>query len=751
MAGKPRWVRLATVVAVALCLLRSRTAGQAELTANAADRSDANACRPFTPATSYLSGTLPGYIAAGDLNGDGILDIVTDEWYTGNLDVLLGEKDGTFKRAGSYPTEAKHPRKLVVGDFNNDGNLDVAVANESAPGGVNVLLGNGDGTFQSPIVTPTSNGPTFIAVGDFNHDGKLDLVATGYGYSNVLVFLGKGDGTFRSPASYPVDNSPSSIAIADFNGDGDLDLAVANAGWDCSSGRAVSVLLGKRDGTFRPKVDYDVGCEPFNVTAADLNGDGKIDLATANYVDGTVSVLLNKGNGTFRPAVSYTAGHPYATDRVAPVKFENDRLPSLAVGTTAGTYILANSGNGTFRNIGGYEPPYGDLLVADFNRDGKPDLALADSNYEGTEGVSILFGTKHGFAGSTAYVAAPEVFNVRAGDFNKDGKLDLLVSGDATNGSDVGILWGLGDGRFSSQTEYFGMLTPGALAIGDLNGDGSLDFIVASPSQIQVMLGNGDGSFTQAPAVTVEGVSQIALTDLNGDGVLDLIAMVSADFSGEQNAVEVFLGLGDGTFKLEHRYQLPSYPNYAIGLALADFNGDGKPDAAVSNWNAGTGQSEMDVFLGKGDGSFKRPMKSPAGTGGSDPAVGDFNGDGMPDLAVIIPGQPQDLVQILLGLGNGRFRFGNSITAGNASGIAAGDFNGDGFIDLAVPSRDVGLVNVFLNKGDGTFRPGLSSYIGENSYNPVGADLNGDGALDLVIPNVDGGEVSILLNHCPHK
>jgi hypothetical protein len=745
MTRKLTRITFAVVVAVAWYLATPRTAGQAGPPLDLVHRFDGKACRPFSLAHSYLNGTYPGYIAAGDFNGDGILDIVTDEWYTGKLDVLLGKKDGTFQQAGSYSTGAKFPRKVVVGDFNNDGKLDVAVADENEPGGIDVLLGNGDGTFQAPIITQINYGPSVLAVADFNDDGKLDLVATGYGYTTILVFLGNGDGTFQSPASYPVGNDPSSIAIADFNGDGYLDLAVANAGWSCSSGDTVSVLFGNGDGTFQTKVDYVVGCQPFGVAAADLNGDGKVDLATANYVDGTVSVLLNKGNGTFRKAQTYPAGHPYAPGGIATVLFENDRLPSLAVATIAGTYILLNKGDGTFRTTGGYEPPYGDLVVADFNRDGKPDLALVDTSYEGTGGVAILYGTKHGFSGSHAYVAAPDVVSVRVGDFNRDGIPDLLVSGGS-----VGILWGLGKGHFSSQTEYFGMLDPGAIAIGDLNGDGNLDFVVASPSQVQVMLGNGHGGFTQGTTMNVAGTSQIALRELNGDGILDLVAMISADLSGGQNAVDIFLGRGDGTFGRGRRYRLPSYPNYAVGLVVADFNRDGKLDVAVANSNVGASKSIIDVFLGKGDGTFKRAKKSPAETGTFDLAVGEFNGDGKLDLATLVYETATDKVKILLGRGDGTFRPGASITDVDASGIGAADFNGDGSTDLAVPSRDGGVVTVFLNKGNGTFRPGLSSYIGENSYEPAVADLDGDGTPDLVIPNVDGGEVSVLLNHCSH-
>src|ERR1700674_50234 len=285
---------------------------------------------------------------------------------------VLNPKRKLPKNVRDARSEKRKGTNVYNSHFNGDGKLDIVTANSSA---VVVFLGNGDGTFQ-PAMASAANGTIGIAVGDFNQDGKLDLaIAEFNSVSDVQVLLGNGDGTSHAPMNYPVTAYPTSIAVADFNRDGHLDLAVANGG--AESGNSVSVLLGKGDGTFQPKADYAVGYDPRAITAADLNGDGSMDIATADYVSGTTSVLLNKGDGTFRPAASYVAGHPYAPFSIAAAPLEPGSKPSLAVATIAGTYILVNNGNGTFKAAQGYEPNSTSVVMADFNKDGKADLAVA--------------------------------------------------------------------------------------------------------------------------------------------------------------------------------------------------------------------------------------------------------------------------------------------------------------------------------------------------------------------------------------
>jgi hypothetical protein len=207
------------------------------------------------------------------------------------------------------------PISVAVGDFNGDGTLDLAAASygddQGNGAGVNVLLGNGDGTFQPALTFAAGIYPTAVVVGDFNGDGTLDLAVADTGDSSghgagVNVLLGNGDGSFQAARNFAAGSSPRSVAVGDFNGDGTIDLAVANY---ISSG-TVSVLLGNGDGTFQTAVSYPAGGLTISVAVGDFNGDGNQDLAVANADSNDVSVLLGNGDGTFQPAQSYNAG-PY--------------------------------------------------------------------------------------------------------------------------------------------------------------------------------------------------------------------------------------------------------------------------------------------------------------------------------------------------------------------------------------------------------------------------------------------------------
>jgi hypothetical protein len=247
-------------------------------------------------------GSRPVSVAVGDFNGDGKADLAVANYVDNTVTVLLGNGDGTFTAAGSPIVVGNGPESVVVGDFNGDGKADLAVANGSS-GTVTVLLGNGDGTFTaagSPIVV--GNGATSVAVGDFNGDGKADLAVANYVDNTVTVLLGNGDGTFTAAGSpIVVGNGATSVAVGDFNGDGKADLAVANYG----SG-TLTVLLGNGDGTFAAAAGspITVGNNASAVAAGDFNGDGKADLAVANWGDNTVTVLLAQVTETATAAIS---------------------------------------------------------------------------------------------------------------------------------------------------------------------------------------------------------------------------------------------------------------------------------------------------------------------------------------------------------------------------------------------------------------------------------------------------------------
>ena len=250
-------------------------------------------CSPsFAPTVNYAAGGGSFAVAVGDFNRDGKPDLAVTSAFSNSVSIHLGNaapNSGTFQPAVYYVIGA-YPRSVAVGDFDQDGRLDLAVANEGSFT-VSILLGNGDGTFHasdSPSFAAHLH-PAFVAVGHFNADGFLDLVVVNEFSDDVSILLGNGNGTFRSVVNYAVVGTGSTgAAVGDFNRDGKIDLAVA------SYNSNISVLLGNGDGTFQPAIFYPAGAGPYSVAVGDFNGDGKPDLAVANYTSNNVSVLLNQ-------------------------------------------------------------------------------------------------------------------------------------------------------------------------------------------------------------------------------------------------------------------------------------------------------------------------------------------------------------------------------------------------------------------------------------------------------------------------
>jgi hypothetical protein len=805
----------------------------------------------FTAGATYVAYSSPGTVAAGDFNGDGVLDLVTADTHTGkkyeglNVTVQIGNGDGTFQ-APQYIGVAKTPAAVDVEDVDGDGILDVAVplntnsiqslaylrgrgdgtffptgfydagANAAAvaildytgdgvrdlavlnavtgTGTVTLLAGDGNGSFTAaPPLYGT--GASSVAAADFTGDARPDFAATGTGAStDISVFAGGAGGGFQSvtqipdgdgvrqlqAADYDGDGKPDlaistspeqtagnislalgtggatafevaekypsvaeshGMAVGDFNGDGIPDLAVASGSIYGCCYHKLGVMLGTGTGGFGPATTYDTGHDAWSVQAADFNGDGIIDLATGWVV------MLGKGNGSFFAPVLHGGQGCY----VSVADFNHDGHEDLATNDCADVgngFVRAvlGHGDGTFAPPAAYaiKDPWG-INVGDFNGDGAVDLVDFEATYPNRP-INVRLGNGDGTFQPPVVTVIPNVIpsHVCVGDLNEDGRADLLVS--AQDNKAAFVLVGIGNGAFQAPLQIpLPFISQGA-TLADLNGDAHLDIGAArrsvdsfeSPGQLAVLLGHGDGSFQNATVYVGDGSfiadAQVIAADLNGDGRPELMLSDSAN-----GGVFVFRNLSDGTFAAVRAQKAPPGPG---PLATGDFNGDGLPDVATAFTSS---PYAVGVLLSAPNGTFGPPTSFPLNSVANGLTVADVNGDQVLDLIVTASGS----VGVLLGKGDGTFQAAAYYPAGaGAFGVAVADFDGDGRPDLAVTNdQAVGTVSFLFGNGDGSFQAPLALPVGALPQAVLAGDFNNDGKPDVVVANSGGGTVTVLLGN----
>ena len=259
-------------------------------------------CNPvyFAPATNFPLSSAVFSVAVGDFNRDGNQDLAATNEFSNTVSILLGDGTGNFSGPTNFPVDDT-PVSVAVGDFNGDGHQDLAVANDLIAGTVSILLGDGTGNFGAPTNFPADTEAWSVAVGDFNGDGNQDLAVANLSSDNVSILLGDGAGNFSAATNFAAGTSPSSVAVGDFNGDGQQDLATTNGG----SG-SVSILLGDGTGNFSAATNFPGGFGPSSVAVGDFNGDGQQDVAVASAAQpvGSVSILLRDCPATLLRAAS---------------------------------------------------------------------------------------------------------------------------------------------------------------------------------------------------------------------------------------------------------------------------------------------------------------------------------------------------------------------------------------------------------------------------------------------------------------
>jgi len=762
------------------------------------------------------------FVLVVDLNGDGIPDLVLG---SNVVSIYLGKANGTYSLATTISIQqgpTSYP--IVSADFNGDGIPDLAVplygSNEIA-----ILLGKGNGTFASPIMASLPGFPvdiTQVVGADFNGDGISDLAVIDSDNSVVDILLGNGDGTFAAETTNPpIAGIPSHVATGDFNGDGKTDLAVSeNAG-------TVAILLGNGDGTFAASGSVNSGTSGPTIAVADFNGDGKLDIAvpSGSGTSELVTVLTGNGDGTFNSPFS---GSPTSTSVtwIQVADFNQDGTPDVVLADSAGSAtVFLNNGSGSvsqsFLVVSGLSVPYYlEVGVGDLNWDGYPDI-VAGGYYSSAQGLFLTEPTETASASTSVQVNGVGRHLAEA-SFPAEGNYKSSVSSSIP-------LWGLLPATSTTLTLTAGgvpvtsvppgtavLLTAQVIAGSAPVTAGQVNFCDASAPHCTDIHILGSSALNSSGAATFEFIpgagthsyqaqfvedgfgltsasniatlkvgpppnpvyNDTAAIALNGSqGDYSLTATVigyggSASPTGNVSFVDTSFGnsvlataaLGPGAAGNGWLIsQTPPTGSYPVSEVTEDFNGDGIPDLAViwSNNQYG-GPFSVTILFGKGDGTFTTgPTVQPAGVQLYPKMIGgDFNGDGRADLAVLsYNGNSTSYITVLPGNGDGTFAtsitgqvYNQGATGGDVilGTLAAADFNGDGKLDLAVAGDYVssGGVTILLGNGDGSFTAaGPNVDLGGDFALIATGDFNGDGIPDFVTPNYfeDGGSPTILL------
>lgn len=652
--------------------------------------------------------------------------------------VALAESDEPLLRGIQHFKVGVEPYELCTGDFNNDGNIDAATGDYGSET-FSVIFGNGDGTFSAPISYGLGYSVYGLAVGDVNNDNYDDIIAhTSY---DIYVCLSNGDGTFADSVNIPFEGYAHMIALVDLNHDNFLDMAVTS--YD-SSVDTTKIFLNNQSGGFTQIGAYENSQEGNDIEYADLNGDSHIDLVVVDAGTDSVAVMLNDGTGAFTQTKYYVYRY---IEQCFLCDLNDDGFPDLGLYSdyeeSIKYYINDQSGGFTYdHETTGIERSAEDLTAGDFNKDGNVDILLTQSDH-----AELYFADNDGYMTLVdSFFLGTEMYDCITADVDNDTYDDLLVVGMpydySSEAAFVAALINDQTGHFinNSYTEV-GVEQLQGLISADIDNDGDYDLVgstyyYTNPDHIYIMENDGAGNFSYHSdyPIASQNAMQIYNADFNNDHYDDLVLTY-----WNLNYVTVFISNGPGTYANGVNLTVGSEARTAY---CADMDGDNDIDIIAANYAA----KSVSVLKNNGSGVFDPAVTTSLPSYPTSVVGADFFGDDG-DIDLIFTERSTDSIMILHNDGTGALSGIQTILAGDYPiASTAGDFDVDGDIDLVVANNYDNTFIFFENDNKTGFFPPITYNTGGAPICIESVDFDNDGDLDLAVMNENDFDIQVFYN-----
>lgn len=673
------------------------------------------------------------YSNFGDLNADGVLDLLVTNAGANRVDVLLGTGSGGFAAPLGFPVGAS-PREVEVGDWNGDGKLDAATANASA-GNVSILLGDGLGGFTSITNVSTGIGPESLEFADVDGDSDVDLVVANSGSVYVSVHRNDGAANFAAPNAYFAGPSPRSLSKGDLNGDGYVDFVVVNALYDF-----VSPLFGNAFGGFTSPGPIPVLNDPRAVEVGDIDGDGILDLVVAGI---GIARYQGLGDGSFYDAINISSN--LVVERLALGDLNGDaRQDILATHTSvlgnSFAHVYFNDSASTFLDFVGVAlDAYPDaLLCRDVDSDGFAEFVV--TSHEADHLTEFAPTGSSGFSAPIPSIANANQKSLAVADIDLDGTLDACVANWQAHG--FGVFLGTGDGQLQYSGSHPTPLNAVGLIVSDLDLDGRADVVARnwSSSTITVHLATGPNQFDGGQIFAAGSeVESLVDGDVNGDGQIDLVTA-----NPMTDDVSILLGTGTGSFAPAVNFPLQASSTGPKRVRIGEITGDSVPDLIV----ALPSLDAFAVLAGTGSGSFSTPtLVAVGGSSPGDLALIDVDENGL--LDVVSANFLSESLSTVLRTSATTFAAPVTYPVGrHPTAIVAQDFDDDGDLDLITSTTSSRSISFLENTAPGGLGFSVSFDVGGEPSSLAAGDFDGDRDLDIACLVHPHSNVTVLRNEC---